>query len=188
MSDLYGARAKVEKGTDWRGEITVAIDGDKQTLSVRQLNDTEFWDVMENVDIDEIKELQGDFEEDRLERFEELSEKDELTDEEETELENLQAEMEESNVNVFDVLSKSTFEGLKYAAKCAIVPDEEDVRKALVEDGEEIDDMYGSTDNEAARQYINDMVITPMIDESTDFSSFSIGVKAFMETLDTKGN
>lgn len=187
MSDLFEARAKTEQGAEWRGNINVSINGDQHDLTVRQLRDPEQWEVMAKVDTDELESLQSELPEEQMEEYRDLSEKDNLNDDEEERLEELQAEVEESDINLFDTLSFETYKGLKQAAKYGVEPDEEDVRTALTEHTDAIAENYGGTSHDEAEQYVNDNVIEPMIENSTDFTSFAIGVKVLGETLgDTK--
>lgn len=189
MSDLFKTREKVEKGTDWRGTITVEVDGDQQELSVRQLRDTEYWEVMALIDLDEIEEFQESLPEDVLEEYEELQDEDSLTDSEEERLSTLQEELEDSNSNMFDTISPDTFEGIRQCARYSVEPDDDDVREAMVEYGEQIKERYGDNyGDEEARKWIQSNVIDPMIDNSTDFTSFTIGVKALTETNPDEGN
>lgn len=188
MSDLFEAREKTEKGADWRGTINVDIDGETHELTVRQLVDTEFWEVMTYVDTDELQELQADLPEEKMEEFQDLQMKDDLTDEEKDRLEELTAEVEEEDVDLFDALSYDTYEGLKLAAQYGVEPDQEDIRYALSNHVGEIREKYGGTTNEEAKEYVNDHVIKPMIEESTDFTSFAIGVRALGQTLGDEGN
>lgn len=187
MSDLFEAREKVEKGAEWRGEINAEIDGETQQLTVRQLFDPEQWEVMSQIDMDELEALQEDLPEDKMEELAELRDSDSLTDDEQDRLEELQDELDDGDINIFDELSYETYKGLMTAAKYGIVPDDADVRYALTNHADEIEESYGSLSNDAAKQYVNDTVITPMIERSTDFTSFAIGVKVIGETLgDTK--
>lgn len=187
MSDLFETRQKVEEGAQWRGEITVAIDGDKQELCVRQLRDPEFWEVMSLVDTDELAELQDNLPEDKMEEFNELRDADDLSEADEKRLEELQKELEDSDVNMFEVVSTETFQGIRKAAKYGIEPDDKDKREALVEYGDKIKEQYGRATNEEAAEYINDHVIDPMIESSTDFTSFTIGIKVLTETIGDTG-
>lgn len=187
MSDLFEAREKTEKGAEWRGSINVDIDGETHELTVRQLRDPEQWEVMQDIDLDELEELQETLPEEKMEELKELQEADTLDDEEERRLENLQNEVEEEDVDLFSTLSFETYSGLKTAAEYGVEPDQEDIRQALTTHTEDIQESYGGTSNEDAKQYVNDHVIKPMIDRSTDFTSFAIGVKVLGETLgDTK--
>lgn len=188
MSDLFEVRQKTEEGAEWRGSINVAIDGDQHELTVRQLRDPEFWDVMSQVDTEELEALQSDLPEDKMEEYRDLQESDELSDDDEDRLEALQEEVEEEDINLFEKLSVETYKGLKQAAKYGVEPDESDVRMALTDHTDDIVDNYGSASNENARQYVNDTIVKPMIERSTNFTSFAIGVKALGETLGDTGN
>jgi len=142
---------------------------------------------MQDIDLDELEELQGVLPEDKMEELNELQEANELDDEEERRLENLQTEIEEEDIDLFSTLSFDTYQGLKTAAYYGVEPDAEDVRQALTTHTQEIQEQYGGTSNDDAEQFVNDHVIKPMIDRSTDFTSFAIGVKVLGETLgDTK--
>jgi hypothetical protein len=187
MSDLFEAREKTEKGAEWRGSINVDIDGETHELTVRQLRDPEQWEVMQDIDLDELEELQSSLPEEKMEELKELQEADTLNEDEEQRLENLQAEVEEEDIDLFSTLSFETYEGLKTAAQYGVEPDEEDVRQALTLHTEDIQEKYGGTSHDEAKQYVNDHIIKPLIDRSTDFTSFAIGVKVLGETLgDTK--
>jgi len=188
MSDLFEVREKTEKGIEWRGTIDIDMDGEEKHLRVRQLRDPEFWEVMEKVDTDELDSMQADIDEETIEEVEELQAKEELTDEEESRLAELTDEIGDDDLGMFEKLSKDTYEGIKLAAKYAVEPDEEDIRTALGQHTEDIREQYGESTNEAAREYLNDHVIAPMIDDSTDFTSFVIGVRALGETLGDSGN
>lgn len=187
MSDLFEAREKTEKGAEWRGSINVKIGDTSHDLTVRQLRDPEQWEVMQKIDLDELDELQSELPEEKMEELQELQEADRLTEDEEERLAELQSEIEEEDIDLFSTLSFSTYKGLKTAAKYGVEPDNNDVRMALTEHADDINEMYGGTSHEDAEQYVNDQVISPMIERSTDFTSFAIGIKVLGETLgDTK--
>jgi len=188
MSDLFDVRQKVEEGAEWRGDITVAIDGEQKNLTVRQLRDPEFWEVMSQVDTDELEELQADLPEDKMEELRELRDSDDLTDEEADRLEALQNEIEEEDSNLFEKISKETYDGIKQAAVYGVEPDGEDIQQALAEYTEQIREKYGGSSSDEARQFINDHHISPMMERSTDFVSFSVGIKVLTETIGDTGN
>lgn len=188
MSDLFEVREKVESGANWRGSINVEIDGEVKELTVRQLRDPEFWEVMSQIDTDELEAMQADLPEDVQDELRELQQADELSEEDEERLEELQEEVEENGIDMFDTISKETFDGIKQCAKYGVEPDEEDARHVLTTNPEKINDLYGGTGNEEAKKYVNDNVIKPMIEQSTDFTSFAIGVRVLTETLEDEGN
>lgn len=188
MSDLFEVREKVEKGANQRSEINVEFDGDVHSLTVRQLVDTEFWEVMTDIDTDELDSLQTDLPEEKMEEFRDLQTKDSLDEDEEERLEELQNEVETEDINIFEKLSTSTYNGIKNAAKYGVEPDESDIQKALAEHAAEVEEQYGDLTHDSARKYVNDHVIHPMIENSTNFVSFAIGVRALGETLGDAGN
>lgn len=188
MSDLFGVRQKVEQGAKWRGTITVSIDGEQQELTVRQLRDPEFWEVMADIDTDELEALQDSLPEDKMEEFRELREADELDEEEQERLEALQTQIEEEEVDLFDVVSLDTYNGIQQAAIYGVEPDQEDIQRALTRHTEEIREKYGGSSSEEAQQYINDHQIRPMFNEATDFVSFAVGIKVLTETIGDTGN
>lgn len=188
MSDLFELREKVEDGANWRGSINVEIDDTVKTLTVRQLRDPEFWEVMSKIDTDELEGLQDDIPDDVSEELRKLQESDELDDAEEERLEELQERIEADGVNMFDKISRETFEGIKQCAKYGVEPDEEDVRHVLTTQPGDIEEQYGGTGNDEARQFVNDHVIEPMVEQSTDFTSFAVGIRVLSETLEDEGN
>ena len=189
MSDLFEVRQKTEEGTNWRGEITVPIDGESKTLTVRQLNDTEFWEIGSHIDFDELESLEEveDLDEDKVDELRELTEKDDLTDEESERLAELEAELD-TEFSIFDEISMDTFLGIKNTAKYCVEPDENDVASAMADHAAEVEETYGVADHENTRKWLNKNVIHPMIDDSTNLTSFIIGMKALEATLDDEGN
>jgi len=189
MSDLFDVREKTEKGKEWRGEITVPMDGESKTLTVRQLVDTEFWEIGSYIDFDELQNLEDveDLDEDKVDELRELSEQDDLTDEEEDRMAELEQELD-TEFNIFDAISMDTFLGIKKTAKYCVEPDENDLVNALNNHAAEIEADHGLANDENARKYVNANVIEPMIDDSTDLTSFMIGMKALEATLETEGN
>lgn len=188
MSDLFEVREKTEKGADWRGSINVSIDGETKELTVRQLRDPEFWEVMSLIDTEELETLQSDLPEDKMSEFRDLQNKDTLSDEEADRLEELQNEVEDEDINLFEILSFDTYQGIKTAAKYGVEPDEGDIQTALTNHAGEINEKYGGTSHDDAVEYVNDHIIDPMIEESTNFTSFAIGVKCLGQTLGDTGN
>lgn len=188
MSDLFEVREKVEKGAEWRGTIQVEIDGDVKELTVRQLRDPEFWEVMSQIDTDEIEAFQNELPEEVTEELRNLQQKDNLTDEEEERLEELQNDIDSDGLNMFETLSEKTFQGIKQCAKYGVEPDGEDIKESLTRHTQEIEEKYGGTSQDDAREFINDHVIAPMVERSTDFTSFAIGVRVLGETLEDEGN
>jgi len=190
MSDLNTVRQKVSEGADWRGTIRVNIGNTEHELTVRQLKDPEFFEVMSMIDRDELQELRDSLPQDTMEEYKELQSADELTDEERERFNELEEELEENSVNMFEVLSQTTFEGIRKCAKYAVEPDDEDIREAFMNRASEIESEYGHK-----VQVADDVLpalqddIDAMIDNSTKFTSFTIGIQSLVQTVgDGEGN
>jgi len=184
MSGFSKAKAKLKKGSDWRGEITVDIDGETVTLCVRQLTDPEMEEVMALFDRDEIEELRDEYPDDVREELDELRDKDELSAEEEERRSELQDEMEDAGVDVFGVLSEDTFEAVRLAAVYGVEPDAEDMQHAMRERAHEIEKEYGTQvqQPEDTRDALKDEW-AERVYNATDFVSFEIGMECLTATV-----
>lgn len=184
MSDLHSVRQKVEEGANWRGTIRVELDGEEHELTIRQLRDPEFQEVMSLIDREELQELQSDMGDSDLEEYRELQQKEDLDDEERERLEELRGSLQESTGNIFDVLSDDTFDGIRRCAKYCVEPDEEDLREAFVDRAADIEAEYGVKVQtpEDVKPAIQDD-IEDMIDRSTNLASFTIGIQALVESI-----
>lgn len=190
MSDLSSVRQKVEEGANWRGTINVSIGGEEHELTVRQLKDSEFREVMSLIDRGELQEFQDGMPEDLLDEHRELQQKDNLDEEESERLTELENKLDEQSVDIFEVLSEDTFEGIQKCAKYAVEPDEEDLREAFMERAPEIEEEYGvkvQTPDDVRPALQDD--IDDMIERSTNFTSFAIGIQALVQTVgEDEGN
>jgi len=189
MSDLATAKQKIKSGADWRGTVTLDIDGETVELCVRQLRDVELEEVMGLIDRDELESLRDEYPDGVREELDELQDKDSLTDEEEERLSELQAEMEDVDVDVFSVLSGETFEGVRKAAVYGVEPDEEDMRNAMKERAHEIEKERGiqvkepSDTHDALKEEWQETIYN-----ATKFVSFEAGMEVLMATVDEEGN
>lgn len=184
MSDLHTVNQKVAEGADWRGTIHVTIDDEEHELTVRQLRDPEFHEVMSLIDRDELQELRDGLPEETMTEYRDLQRKEELDDEERERFEELEAELQDSSINIFDVLSRETFEGIQRCAKYAIEPDEEDKRRAFTERAAEIEKEYGikvQTPEDVEEALQDD--IDAMIENATNFTSVTIGIQALVQSV-----
>ena len=189
MSDLFDVRQKTEDGKNWRGEITVPMDGESKELTVRQLVDTEFWEVGSYIDFDELENLEDvdDLDEEKVDELRELSEKSDLTGEESDRLQELNEQLD-TEFNIFDAISMDTFTGIKKTAKYCVEPDQNDIVNTMNNHAAEIEADYGTASQDNAEEWLNENVIHPMIEDSTDLTSFMIGMKALEATLESEGN
>lgn len=184
MSDLNAVREKVAEGAEWRGTIRVNIADTEMELTVRQLKDPEFFEVMSMVDREELQQLRESLPEDEMDEYRELQRAEELTDEERERFNELESELEENSVSMFEVLSEETFEGIRRCAKYAVEPDRQDLEQAFRERAAEIEREYGVKVSEPddVRVALQDD-IESMIDNATDFTSFTIGIQALVQTV-----
>lgn len=189
MSDLSEVKQKAKEGIEWRGTIRVNIDDEEHELTVRQLRDPELTEVMDLINRDELQDLRGQLPDDVMEEYQDLQEKEELDEEESERLAELEEKLEEESGDVFEVLSKQTLDGLRLCAKYAIEPDEEDLRTAFRERASEIEKEYGVRVEkpEDVRPALQDD-IDFMVDNATNFASFTMGVQCLVETAGDKGN
>lgn len=190
MSDLSAVRQKVEEGIEWRGAIRVSINDEEHELTVRQLRDPEFFEVMSMIDREELEELQEELPEETMDEFRDLQTKEELDEDEEERLDELREELEGSTTDMFQVLSEETFEGIRLAGKYAVEPDEEDMQNAFRERAAEIERQYGikvQTPEDVYDALKDD--IRAMIDDATQLTSFTIGMQALVESVgQSEGN
>lgn len=190
MSDLNQVDEKIQEGADWRGTIRVNLEDEEYELTVRQLVDPEFREVMAMIDRDELQELRETLPSDAMETMRELRQKDDLTEEEEDELDEAQDALNDAEVDIFDILSESTFEGIRRCAKYAVEPDEEDAAHAFKERAHEIEREYGikvQTPEDVIPALQDD--IDNMIDSATNMASFTIGIQCLVETVgEDEGN
>lgn len=199
MSDLLQTKEKTKTGADWRGSIRVNMDGDEQELTVRQLNDPEYLQVMSLIDRDELDEYREALPDDVMDEYAELEEKDSLTDEESERFEELTEELEEEGINILDYLSMDTFNGIRLCAKYVVEPDADDLG-TLFRDHDfvtSVENEYGISVNEPSdlrmpqsdeQDPVQDKIIDEMIDEATGMISFRIGIRGLAETVGDEGN
>lgn len=191
MSQLDSAVSKTLQGAEWRGTVTVPMGGESMELTVRQLVDDEFYEVSDKINWDELEEYSEAVPSDLREEYEEIGAEDDedLTDEELEKREELEEQINEQTPRIFDVLSYETFQGLQLAAKYGVEPDEEDKKSALKTKGSEIEAEYGVQVRtpEDTEVYWHDQ-IEEMIDNSTNMSTFLIGMQVLTTTAGEEGN
>lgn len=190
MSDLHVLREKTAKGKDWRGTIRVMLEDQEIELTVRQLTDPEMFEIMSMVDMQELKSLRGDLPEDELERFYDLQDKDELTEDEEEEFSELEEQLNEKSANLFEELSRETFKGIVKCAEYCVEPDAEDLKHYFMDDGwvAQKEKEYGEikTPEDCYEPLKDDL--GEDINAMTNFTSFNIGIMALMESVGDSKN
>lgn len=191
MSDFHRLKQKSQEGIEWRGTISVEYDGEMMELQVRQLSGPEFEEVMRLVDREELKALRDLVPSDIREEYNELQERDDLTDEESARLSALQEEMEEAmgGKTLFDILSTETFEGIRKCAIYCVEPDREDLEYYFKNEASQIEQEYGIKVRypEDTYQAAKDD-LEYMVRNAPDFIGFTIGLQALMETVGDEKN
>lgn len=210
MSDLLQVDRKVQEGADWRGTVDVSF-GEKETvteggeekevsvtyeLTHRQLTEQEFGEAVDRVGADNfeekitsLEENTGDLNHDELEEIRKLSQQDpeSLSEEERDRVESM---MKTSDVGgLFTMMDPDMINGLHYAAKKGVVPDEEDVKKALNMSPPEMQEAFGEMvkDEDEMWDKLNDRV-EKMVDNSVGFTAYSIGLEVLFSSMDDEGN
>lgn len=190
MSDLHEVREKVEEGAEWRGTIRVQIDDEEMELTVRQLRDPEFFEVMSMIDREELQELREQLPSEKMSEYQELQQADELDADERERFDELESELEENSEGLFTMLSYETFEGVRKCAKYAVEPDDDDVEHAFRTRASAIEREYGikvSQPEDIIPALQDD--IDDMIDRATKFTSFNIGIQALVQSVgEDEGN
>lgn len=191
MSDMHRLTQKTREGKEWRGTITVEDDGDELELTIRNLVSPEIEEVFRKIDRDELETLRDELPKDKMDERRELLEmdEDERSDEDDARLETLNEELRGEHMKLFDILSSETFEGIRLAAKYGVVPDQDDMEDAVLNRAREIEKERGIQvqQPEDTFDYLKDELVE-VVEESTDFMGFQLGMKVLRETGDDEGN
>lgn len=194
MSDLFEVDRKVKEGAAWRSYITVDIDGEEYELCYRQLHDDEFASVVDIIgqetfqqkfeEFGEVADEEvADLSEEDLDRIEELQSKETLSNEERAEL-NEYAEQVDSMDSMLGMMDPDLVEGMHYAGRCAIVPDDEDVDQVLAMTFDEQEELFGETaKTETQARELAQKRVDAIFADSTGFDAYLIGFEAFLESM-----
>jgi len=203
MSDVLQAMEKAEEGAEWRGNIRADIDGEVHDLTIRQLFDPEARKVESLIDTTVLREIREAIPDDVKDEYEDLQEKDDLDDDEEDRLRELTQQMNEAKEEVGT--PDGFFKAVRFAARKALVPDEDDVHEALadpefvryVEDEYDVgrvnepEDLYDPDKEGPVEGHpgpLKDHIQKTLIDRATDGASYQIGMKVLEESLEEEGN
>jgi len=189
--DWITARQKINEGTDWRGTANVTVDGEAREIGFRLLNESEFLDLKRVIPLSDLQEYQDEDQSEAEERLQELQSKDELTDEEERELETLQAKVASMQDEIEDKLGQEAYDEILRAGKRAVMPTEGDVQDILDApldvQKQILHHVPDYMDFEAAEELLKqDMEQT--IEDQPYPIKFTLGMQAFMESVKVLGN
>jgi len=189
--DLLRADEKIEQGIDWQDTMTIPVAGENMEFGFTLLDEDVRTQVQNTLPLDEFRQYQSDGVSDDHERLMELQRKDDLTDEEQDELLEL-AERVNPQEEGKDTLSDEAVQALMEAGKHALEPTDDDVTDVMMADPETQERIFDGdlpqhmdegTARDALREYMKERV------EGQPFPiKFSIGQRAYMETLAVQGN
>jgi len=200
-SDYFESRKKLVQGNNWRGEITIEIDGDEYNWTVRQMEDDEYFDVISDIDRDAIQEFRDEVDEDKLEEYRELQDErkelrnkrdgddDNLTDDEQERLDEVDERVGElreelEDADILDRIDQETFEAIRRAGRYGVVPGEDDVDYVMGLTFDRQEELFGrkiQSRDEAETAIKDDM--TQVLENATDFVSFEVGLQVLQKTM-----
>lgn len=126
--DIIRANDKISDAKSWRGTVNVDIDGETITFAHRLLNENEYLRLKKSLDMDAARDEAGNVgQTDAQERLLELQQKEELTDEEEQELQKLTEQVAGQTGEIEDALGDEGYELITEIGRDAIEPSDEDV-------------------------------------------------------------
>lgn len=192
--DWITARQKINKGVDWRDTANVSLGGTTAEIGHRLLHEPEYLEIKQALSLGELREYKDEHQTDAQERLLELQEKDELTDEEEAELDDLSAEVAQQTDEMEEALGTDAYDRLMWAGKRAIMPTQDDLEDFVFNAPTEVQrEVLGEVPNhlspddpEVESALKSDMVET--VSEQPFPITLNIGMQAFMETIRVLGN
>lgn len=214
MSDLLQVDQQIKEGDSWRGTTDVSFgetetvqteDEDGNTveeerpvtyeLTYRQLYETEFSESVDRIGsdnfeskIESLSDVTDGLSQEQLEQYRELSSKDpsDLSEDERDQLQSIAdtAEADGSVGSILNMMDPDMVDGLHYAAKKGVVPDEDDVEEVLNMNVPEQQEQFGDViqDEDKARKELQSMV-EDMVDRSTGLTAYKLGLDIIMESL-----
>jgi hypothetical protein len=188
--DLLRADEKIREGTDWEGTMSIPVAGEKLEFGFTLLDERVRQAVQNELPMDEFRKYRQSDMSDEQKRLLELQRKEDLTDEEETELIELAEEVNPEEEGR-DSLPDGAVAALMDAGKHALEPTEDDVQDVLAADpdiqqrifGEMPDHVNTESARNALREYMRDQ-----IEEQPFPIKFTLGQRAYMETVAVAGN
>jgi len=189
--DLLRADEKIEQGLDWGDTMSIPIAGEKMEFGFTLLNERTRTMVQNTLPMDELRQYRSDGMSDEHKRLMELQRKDDLSESEREELIELAEEVNPEEEGR-DSLGEDAVDALMDAGKHALEPTEDDVSDLLaadpetqerIFDGELPKHMDADVARDALREYMQERI------EGQPFPiKFTLGQRAYMETLAVQGN
>jgi len=188
--DFLRADEKIRQGTDWRDTMPIPIAGEKMEFGFTLLNERIRQEVQNCLPIDEFRKYKQSGMSDEQERLMELQRKDELSEEEQDELIEL-AEKVNPEDEGRESLPDAAVDALMDAGKHAIKPTEGDVQDIISADPETQERVFGEIpehlDTDTAESLLGEYMREQIEDQPFPIK-FSLGQRAYMETVAVQGN
>lgn len=194
MSDLFAVDRQVKQGAEWRDYVDVTVNGEDYELCIRQLQDDEFSHVVDIIGQDTFKEKLDDLSENAdesgltkedLDRIEELQsmDADEMSESEKRELEQYASDAEALEESLA-MMDPAMVEGMHYAGRQAVVPDEDDIDAVLEMSFNDQEELLGDKARtpDQAEELAKERVYA-IFEQSTGFTAYQIGFTAFLASL-----
>jgi len=189
--DLLRADEKIEQGLDWSDTMTIPIAGEKMEFGFTLLDERTRTMVQNTLPMDELRQYRSDGMSDEHKRLMELQRKDDLSESEREELIELAEEVNPEDEGK-DSLGEDAVEALMDAGKAALEPTEDDVSDLLAADPETQERIFGGDlpkhmDADVARDALSEYM-TDRLEGQPFPIKFTLGQRAYMETLAVQGN
>lgn len=193
--DFVRAKQKITDARNWRGDVNVSMGGETVTFKHRLLTESEFMELKQKLNLDEV---QSESEEnlgqtDAQERLLELQQKDELTEEEEAELEELSRKVAGQTDKIERILGEDGYDELMKVGKRAIEPSESDVEYVYDASPDEMRDLMGvdtlpnPLTKDAVREHLSEELRSMITDQPYPIK-LNVGMQALSETITVLGN
>lgn len=200
MSDLLALDRKNREGDKWRGTIDVEVDGEEFDIKHRLLYDDEIAHAIDIMGEETFKEVfanadeMDDEDREKVKRVQQLTGKneDELTDEEQVELDELREDETIAGMSeeFFKLMDPDIVGAMQYAAKQGVKADREDGDAVLEMTLEEQQERFGDTAKglDDARELAEKSITDRLANRSTKLVSVLVGSQVFFESLNSLGN
>jgi hypothetical protein len=200
-SDFVTAKRKTTNAREYRGDVNVSLGDETVTFKHRLLTETEFMRLQQVLDTEALDEDDQPTnpevgQTDEQQRLLELQQKEELSDEEEAELEELSGEVASQTAKIKDALGDEGFNLLMEMGQDVIKPSNEDVRHVydlVSEDPSQAKELMGvstlpsPTTEGVVREHLESELEEMIVDQPYPIK-LNVGLQAMAETISVLGN
>lgn len=192
---MVRAKRKIGDALNWRGDVNVSLGDETVTFEHRLLQEEELYDVKDALNLDELqsKADKNLGQTEAQERLLELQQKNELTDEEEEELQQLTEAVMDQTEKIERALGDDAYDKLMEAGKRCIEPTDEDVEfvyNASPSDMKEymgVEKLPNPLTKDVIREHLREE-LREMVSNQPYPIKLNVGLQAFSETLSVLGN